>query len=389
MPSKEKKTRALLLCAVSLLIFFLGVEAGGFQLALLRIAVEFKLDSVAMGRLAAAQFVPIILTPLLIGGLSDRIGKRRVLIIFATVFIAGCLITSASGSAAVFALGIVVVGAGYSICESVSSALLSDVFDSNAEKYMNIAQGCFSMGAVIGPLAASFFISRCVLGWRMLFLACALGYILLIPLLLAVRVRGNRQAYSGRLPVRKLFSPIFSLLFLSILLYVGMENGLAFFLDSLFTHRLGASELSAAAISIFWLFMAISRFCFGMARRVSPWILTACFGASALFLTVLGLALRADLALLCCAVLGALCGPVWPSLVAMCAQEHPAHTGQATGMMSAGCGVGGVASPVLMGWLMNRASIGEAFVSLAALAVCGGVLVALSRRARRNAQPRI
>ena len=87
------------------LAFFLGMEGGGFQFALLRVASDFDLNDVMMGVLVASQFTSITLAPLIIGHFADKIGKRPALLIFMPVFSGGCFLAAVAPSALSFTGG--------------------------------------------------------------------------------------------------------------------------------------------------------------------------------------------------------------------------------------------------------------------------------------------
>ena len=74
---------------------------------------------------------------------------------------------------------------------------------------------------------------------------------ILMALMLLVTVFPNGQMVTqSEAMARSNFfaSRAFRLLFFSILLYVGLENGISYFAESLFSVRLSAGDLAAAAI---------------------------------------------------------------------------------------------------------------------------------------------
>ncbi|HPY37064.1 MAG TPA: MFS transporter, partial [Clostridia bacterium] len=113
--NKLKTSRKLLVWVVALLMFFLGFEAGGFQLVLLNVAKDFGLNTSMMGMLASMQFFATIGMPLLFGRLSDRIGKKRVLAFSLPVFILGCVLAGLAQSALLLVAGVAILGAGFSV----------------------------------------------------------------------------------------------------------------------------------------------------------------------------------------------------------------------------------------------------------------------------------
>ena len=113
-----------LLCTV---LFFYGFYLGGVQLVISEVSREYGQNAAGMGGLVAAQHVAAVVLPVVLGALADRIGKKPVLCIFAAVFAVGCFLAGLSKNLGVYVIGAVCVGAGYSVCESVSSAVLSEL----------------------------------------------------------------------------------------------------------------------------------------------------------------------------------------------------------------------------------------------------------------------
>ena len=80
--------------------------------------------------------------------------------------------------------------------------------------------------------------------------------------------------------------------------------------------------------------------------------------------------------LVCCFAAGFSYGPIWSTLVAQATGLFPEAGAGAAGVMSAGCGIGGIVYPVLMGAVCDGMGLGGAFGLLAATAAAGAVLCA-------------
>lgn len=369
----------LLLIIVCGLLFFIGFEMGGFQLVLRSVSGEFAMTTTGAGLLVAAQYLGVVLMPPLFGSLSDRIGKKRVLLLSALAFCAGCVLAATCGGALSFVAGVFLVGAGYSVCETAGSAALADAYPEKSAKYINLSQCALSVGAVVSPLIVQRGMDALGWNWRAAFFICAAGG---APLLIALFcVRDGAAGDARRTPAEargKLYdflrAPVYRLLLFSILLYVGLENGVGYFTESFFALELGHAPLGAYAISAYWAAMALSRLLCGLSPLSPRRTLLVGFGASALLFTLFA-ALRAPyLTLLTCALLGFAFGPLWSLLMDAAAKRFPARTGGAIGLMSAGCGLGGVAFPALMGLVADTMRLRSAFLLLAAAALLAGGL---------------
>lgn len=141
-----------LLPLVCALLFFVGFEMGGFQLVLRGVSTEFSMTATGAGLLVAAQNAGIMLMPPLFGSLSDRIGKKRVLLLFSLIFCLGCAFTGLSRGVLPFILGVFLIGSGYSVCECTGSAALADAYPEKSAKYINLSQCMLSAGAVVSPV---------------------------------------------------------------------------------------------------------------------------------------------------------------------------------------------------------------------------------------------
>ena len=370
-----------LLCTV---LFFYGFYLGGVQLVISEVSREYGQNAAGMGGLVAAQHVAAVVLPVVLGALADRIGKKPVLCIFAAVFAVGCFLAGLSKNLGVYVIGAVCVGAGYSVCESVSSAVLSELDAEKGARYINLTQALLSLGAVISPFLVQWLQKSRHASWG--FLICAAAYTLLALLLLLTVFPKRQTVTQKKAKARTNFfaSRAFRLLFFSILLYVGLENGISYFAESLFSVRLSAGDLAAAAISAYWIGMTVSRMLFSAVLRNPKKTLIGCFLASAAFLLVLAVSKHPTVSLVCCFAAGFSYGPIWSTLVAQATGLFPEAGAGAAGVMSAGCGIGGIVYPVLMGAACDGMGLGGAFGLLAATAAAGAVLCARLQTNKRK-----
>lgn len=361
---------------------------GGYQLVLRNVSNEFSMTPLGSGLLVAMQSAGFVLAPLLFGNLSDRVGKKRTLFGFMLTFILGCALAAVASGMWTFIAGVFLIGVGYCMCECIGTAALADAFPKKSAKYINLSQSLLSFGAVISPILIQWCIEAFSWNWRSVFFICGIGYaMLLLPFCFTRFGKSTSKVCMERnIPMYAFFkSAIFSLLFFSILLYVGLECGIGYFTESLFALKLSSNRLGAYAISTYWLCMAISRFVCSFSPIPSLKTLLICFGSSFLFFFILAVSGLPYLSLVLCGLIGFAFGPVWSLLVDLAAKEFPQHTGSAIGLMSAGCGLGGMVFPSLMGFLSGRLDIRFAFAMLSATALVAGLLAyIIYRKIKRN-----
>lgn len=376
--SLHNQPRLRTLTVISIMMFFIGFEMGGFQLILRRVTDSFRATVIMMGFLATAQHLGVIIMPALFGQVADRIGKKRVLVIFAAVFVLGCIIAALSGGIPIFALGVLFIGAGYSVCECTGTAALADQYPENSTRFINLSQCMLSLGAVISPILINAGIRNFGWTWRVMFCICASAYGLLLLVLLRTDIQRSLVSEiqsSKKHPIRIFFtSRIYLLLFISILLYVGLENGFGYFTESLFALRLNSEQFGVYAISAYWLCMTVSRLLFSILRLPVGKMLVYCLGASFMLLLVLALTDIPVLSLVACGLIGFAFGPVWSALVDSAIKQFPQNSGGAIGLMSTGCGIGGAVFPTMMGFMADRFDLSVAFAMLAITALIACIL---------------
>ena len=133
------------------ILFVLGLDTGGFQQILLKIAEEYNLSYAMMSSLVTAKCIANFACLLLFGPLSDRVGKKKILLCATALFSAGSLLAGVAHSFPITFLSIVFIGMAFGICESLSTAVLADAFPMKREQILIFSQAFFSAGAVVGP----------------------------------------------------------------------------------------------------------------------------------------------------------------------------------------------------------------------------------------------
>ncbi len=369
------------------MMFFIGFEWGGFQLALLRVAQEFSLTESMMGVLAGLQFLAMAGLPLLVGRLADRVGKKRILLMFLPVFVLGCVLAVLSRSPFVFILAVLLIGTGFSVTECVSAAVVSDIKGGASARTMNVVQSLFSIGAVAGPLVSEFFMLRGT-SWRVVFLAAGLGYLLLYPLLLLSRVPAVKTEEVRRGNMLRLFkTPMLAFMGIAMFLYVGIESGIAFFIDSFFHLEFSQAGIGAYGIAIFWLCTALSRIAFGQIRFQPRRVVLLGFALITGLIVLMYFVTGEAGMLILCAAAGIACGPVWPIIASLGMGACPEDTGTAMGVLSTTGSLGGAALPALIGVLTELWGIRPAFMALAAVALATtGIMLVVQVYFKRKAQ---
>lgn len=364
-----------------LIIFINGFEAGGYQASLLSIGESYDLSTTSKGIFASIELFATMLAPLFLGAWADRNSKLkciRILLFIQLFFSALVLLVT---SRIIFALGIFFLGLTTSALQFISIAALAEVYPNSSKRKIGFMTSMYAFGAFIAPLIVSAYL-KMGFGWRTLFLLLTItSTIALIGLLRSAD--GTREkidnididdATTGTF----IFGAIL-LLCIIMCIYVGYENGFAFFIDTLFAEELG-SGIGKYALSIFWIIMIPSRVMAGYLGKHSHKILTGAIIAIPV-ITIIISRLNKDIpVLLLCIPLGFACGAIYPSVLNIAMPLAGNHKATATGMITTATGIGGVVFTALTGIIGDRWGLRTAILILSAFFAISLLSVLLLKR---------
>jgi fucose permease len=146
-------------------------------------------------------------------------------------------------------------------------------------------------------------------------------------------------------------------------IYVGFENGFAFFVDTLFTDVLKSST-GKFALSLFWAVMIPSRVLVGLFSQHARKILIGSVVAIPLITSAVAMSHSSTPVLLLCVPLGFACGAIYPSVLTTLLPFAGKKTATATGMITTATGIGGVVFTALTGILADHLGLSFAMVVL-------------------------
>ena len=372
-----------LIIVLTVLLFCYGFLLGGQQLVLTTVCEQFGIGVVGMGTMVSILHVASMLAPAIMGAVADRIGKKQILVLFTVWFGCGCLIAAFSLYLAIFVCAMLIIGAGYSVCESLTSAVCVEVSSENGARYINLTQCLLSVGAILGPIVMGNLPVTAFANWRLLYIFCGVPLVIIGIILSRMTFPAPEASVKeAKTSARQLWlSPVFLALVVGMFLYVGLETGFGYFVEILFDGKEAGSALGAYGISAYWAGMALSRLIYSLRVYLPRRAVRLSFlGAAVCFIALI----LADSGLVCiglCALVGFTYGPIWTTLVAGAAERFPQHKASATGLMSASCGLGGILYPVFMGIIVDSLDIRIGFIILAVSAVIGaGMAFALKNK---------
>ncbi len=377
--------RLLLLLSTLLLIY--GFYMGGLQYVISDISADFvsggDKQSTGIGILISVPHVISLFFPILMGAISDKVGKKKILLMFITVFAVGCGICAGAPGMLIYLIGVTLVGIGHSVCESVSTAVLADLNPEESARNINISQGFLSAGAVLGPVLTRWIIHVAKANWRMLFLMSGVGFVVMFALLVltqfpAQQLSERTQKQNRKVPVSG--SVVLLCCMAAMMLYIGIEKGIGNFTESYFRKDFNRQDLGAYAISLYWCGMTIARFILRLKpERLS---LTMCvhFLITAVLFAGLWLSGFAYVSLVLCFMIGFASAPIWSGLVALATRQHPDHSGAVSGIMSSSGSVGSTLAPLVMGVVSDSFGIRMGFLLMTAFAMGGAALVLFTNK---------
>jgi fucose permease len=330
-------------------IGFLGVYISVFQSAVASIMAEYGLDAGAMGILISLHFAGSLLMPVVLGEFGDRAGTKALIICGFIILIAGLSFLLADGPVVLFAAGVFLIGGGFSAAEGAVTSLLVEANPGRENGSVNLSQMCFCIGAACGPL-----LGRAVMtigaGWRAVFGLLTVAFTVCLVMIACMRLPSAKPAESGGLRIGRLIKyRAFLLLLFSIFLYVGIEEGVAFWVSSYMTSAHPLMVTGIGFITAFWMGMALGRFLYSRLLAPSLRISLAWAAVSLLFLVGLLVLSNIGLLLMCVFAVGMGLAPVWTDLMVTASLRYRQSGNTAIGAMMAIGAAGGLVVPAALG----------------------------------------
>ena len=140
---------AAIFAAIGGLLF--GYDTGVISGALIFIKQSFGLSIFQQELAVSSVLVGAAVLAITGGSLSERFGRRKMLLITSVVFIVGALVCAAAGSIQILIFGRVIVGMGIGLASSVVPLYISEISPANARGWQ---VSLFQLAITVGILAA-------------------------------------------------------------------------------------------------------------------------------------------------------------------------------------------------------------------------------------------
>lgn len=355
----------------------LGVYLSVYQSIISSIAKQFEIGNAMLGVIISLHFIGSIAAPIAFGEISDRIGKKPVILVAFGLVVAGIASIYLFENLIVISAGIFLIGCGFAVIEASLSGVLAEANPEHTAKVMNYSQMYFSIGAVAGPLL-SLLAGYWFGGWKSTFLFMMIAFTAVAAYLTRLRIGENQtepgagtnsvtgsgpasDPGAGLIIMKLVRQRTFIYLCIAIFAYVGIEEGVAFWFGSYFEHASGSTSLSAITLSGYWGSMVVGRYLAGKFHDRDRLFLLGGLLFSFVFVT-LALLFQGGLPTAVCFILTGLgFSAVWPMIMTVTAERFPTYTGTAMGaMLTFGAG-GGTVVPLAMGAVSKYTGIAAAF----------------------------
>jgi fucose permease len=306
-------------------------------------------NSMEQGLLLSFLFLLFPLSSVLSGVMSDRIGKKAVLITGGLFLTLPFAISASVDQFWIRTLAVLLFGFGIGAVESQSVALLADKHPGKERSIINIAQLVFSIGAAGGPfLIGLAFSHNPALRLQSFLWAIAAGTLTLVIGFFLLRDGNSAAAALEKGGFRQVLAdPVGRLLLVAMFMYTAPEMGTAGWLPKYAeVHLYLSSGIAPISLTLFWAGLGFSRalvgfllyhiqdthlliiaLCLTLLARCAAFMLNMPMASMVLFFFI-----------------GAGMGTVWPTFVAMIGRRFKHSSGSAFGLIIA---VGGLAVPIM------------------------------------------
>jgi len=338
-------------------MFLIGALEALYGPSLIQLITRFETSPSAVGIVISAHFIGGLLGVLSSQSVHARVGNRVTLAAGYLLLLLGSVGFAWAPSLPVAVTASAVAGLGFGALDYAFSHLFAVAFGCGSGKMLNLLHGFFGVGAILAPLAVALFGPE---HYPVYFTGFAL-----LTLLTALGVRGVRSfptqgsvvchistgapaaAYSAVAGKRFTFLVGFAGMIGVFVFHVAVGSGIGSWEATYLTLGGITAEQAAAATSLFWLSMTVSRFTLaGAIKRFSPGTVVT---LSCTLMTIgSGVAFIPGFAVVGLALAGFAIGPIFPTALAW-ANHLFGGRSWVSGSLIAISMIGGIAFPPLLG----------------------------------------
>jgi FHS family glucose/mannose:H+ symporter-like MFS transporter len=354
-----------------LAMYFLGIYISVYQNHINTISSDYSLTGAAAGTIVSLHFIGCLVSPVISGEIADRKGKKFIIIIALAVMDSGLLFLCLFESMILLSVGVFLIGSGFAVVEGMLSGVLSDNNSKHTSKVINLSQMFFCIGAISGPLLALLF-SCFFIGWRPVFALLIIMFSIIIVLVYFTDIQNQNQLETKQrksITLCLMRERIFIVLCVSIFLYVGIEEGVAFWTTTYFDDVIDHKILGSIALSGYWGGMGGGRYIASKLEKKQKSLIFIGLIISLFLSLILILAKNPIINFVCFIGIGFGFAVLWPSIMSITAQKYSNYTGTSLGIMMTFSAAGGVSIPFVIGLLSDSFALQASF-AIIPLVVC-------------------
>jgi len=329
---------------------------------------RLHVDLVQQGDVFLALFVGVLASTIIAGPVIDSFGNKLVLATCATLVMLALALLAAAASFASAAAMAFVLGFGGGGLNTAANALVADLYAADRGAMLNVVGMFFGVGAVVAPLlTVAVPVTAMLLAAATLAAACAVTY-----LLLRFPPPSRHAGFSLLASIKAAGLPGVLLLGMVLFFESGNESSLGGWLST-YAGSMGASPRMATAIlASYWAALMLGRLVAARTlRRVSKPRLVLLSGATSALGCAVLLSWRSVPVMFVGALITGLAhAAIYPTTLALAADEHPRLAGTVFGFLFAAGLVGGMVFPWSIGHLSERFGFRAAMLFPLAGAAC-------------------
>ena len=231
-----------------------------------QIVKEFGLSLTAAGAFHYATMAAIAGAAILLGFLADRLGRKPTIVLGLSIFAVNSFLFTFGNTFGFFLCLLTISGMSIGIFKTGALALIGDISSSTSQhtSTMNLVEGFFGVGAIVGPAIVTYLIHADV-SWKWLYAIAGTLCVFLILIALSVRypttMKRTEEPVDLRRSLRMMGNPYALAFGLGALLYVAVEASVYVWGPLYLAGYQGRwSLLAGYAISVFFLLRAAGRF---------------------------------------------------------------------------------------------------------------------------------
>lgn len=359
-----------------IIFFFLGCFFAGNQLLVHYVGRSFDTNDIQFGYIIAAMYIGSLSMVLILGEVSEIIGKRLGVVIATLCYSVGALFIALAGNLNFTILAFFLYGCGVGGIEGVLFSLIGDYNGEDTHKVMNLSQASFSVGAVLGPLLINALVT--IFNFRFVYtimwaLMAALAILFFLSRDIEKFARKTDNHPGGLMMFRLIRNPAMVLFMVVLMLAIGCETSVTYWLVNYFD-GLGAIALGSIGLSIYWMSSIPGRFMGAWAKNQGRYLAYSFVAASGGILLLLFLP-TPILKLIGILVLGLALAPVYPCISTLGARMFPDRSASAFSLMVFSCGIGGALSQPVIGAVSETSSITTVYMFITVLMILMAAMI--------------